>query len=435
MPNKTYMSVCIIFKLMEASMFRYTMPKFFLLLLLIWTPTSNALSMRSLICNKTTAGLVVLGGLLFYFHQASCEPKKVLNDGFQNFENKLDGELKIVTANINLMPKDLDITTSGNADERALQIADALLKQHPNTDVYFLQEMYDEQASVKLTKKMQESGFDYYAGPTKEQLEKYWSEKKYSFSSKVAGNSGEAIFVRRDSGLKVESYDVLAFCEYGVEGIGVLETYVPKGVIHVKLSSNASNEGKKSISIFGYHLQAEIGLFGLSYFVQGQWSKLPKTIFSDIIHVQPFQMLREKFPNYLEEIRKSQIQAAKKWIDDLQQQGKIANHRVYIGDFNLIAGSQEYKNLLKELRVVPATDRTDLVTIGNQANTTWSRFARPLYRFACKYVNNYGWMDLVLVDATLKNKVKSVRVVGLKNLLGQSVTDHESVSMILENVF
>lgn len=413
-------------------MSKYIMLKNFLLLLLICTPTSNAFSVRPLICNKTIASVAVLGGLLFYCHQASCEPKEVLNDGSQNFENKLDGELKIVTANINLMPKDLDVATSGNADERALQIADSLLKQHPNTDVYFLQEMYDDQASVKLIKKMQESGFDYYAGPTKEQLEKYWREKNFSSPSKGAENSGEAIFLRRDNGLKVESYDVLAFCEYGVEGIGVLETYVPKGVIHVKLSSN---EGKKSISIFGYHLQAEIGLFGLFYFVQGQWSKLPKTIFSDIIHLQPFQMLREKLPNYLEEIRKSQIQATKKWIDDLQQQGKIANETVHLGDFNLIAGSQEYKDLLKELQGVPATDRTDLVTIGNQANTTWSRLARPLYRFACKYLNNYGWMDLILVDATLKNKVKSVTVVGLKNHLGQSITDHESVSMILENVF
>lgn len=342
------------------------------------------------------------------------------------------GELKIVTANINLMPKGLDLATSGDAEERALQISESLLKQHPNTDVYFVQEMYDDQASEKLIKKMQESGFDYYPGPTKEQLKKCWSAKKYSFSSEKAKNSGEAFFVRKDNGLKVESYDILAYCERGVEGIGVLETYVPKGVIHLKLSSG---KGNKSISVFGYHLQAEVGLFGLSYVMQRQWSKLPKIISSDVIHLQPFQMLREKYPNYLEEIRKRQIHTTKKWIDGLQRQGKVAVHRVHVGDFNLIAGSQEYKNLLQSLQVVPATDCTDLVTIGNQENTTWGRLTRPLYRLACKYVNNYGWMDLVLVDAALKNKVKSVTVVDLKNSLGQSVTDHESVAMILENVF
>jgi len=307
------------------------------------------------------------------------------------------GELNIVTANINLMPKGLNMLTSGNADERALQIFESLLKQHPNTDVYFLQELYDDQASAKLIKKMKESGFDYYPGPTKEQLATYWNTKKYSFKSGKAKNSGEAMFIRK--GLKVESYDVLAYCECGVEGIGLLETYVPKGVVHVKLSSDM---GSKSISIFGYHLQAEIGLFGLSYFMRRQWLKLPKTILSDIIHLQPFQKIRQKYPNYLEEIRTRQVQVTKKWIDNLQQQGKVADQRVHLGDFNLIAGSQEYKNLLSELQVIPATDRTDLVTIGNQENTTWNRWIRPLYRFAAKYVNNYGWMDLILVDASLK---------------------------------
>jgi hypothetical protein len=388
-------------------------------------------SFKSLICNNTAAKLAALGGLLFYLHQVSSEPKEVLNGGAQNFEKK-DGELNIVTANINLMPKGLNLATSGDADKRALQICDALLKQHPNTDVYFLQEMYDDQASSKIIERMKAAGFDYYAGPTKEQLKKHWDAKKYSFSADAAKNSGEAFFVRKDNGLRIESYDVLAFCEHGVEGIGVLETYVPKGVIHVKLSSNTGN---KSISIFGYHLQAEIGLFGLSYFAQGEWSKLSKTVLSDLVHLQPFQILREKYPNYLEEIRKRQIQATKKWIDDLQAQGKVAECRVHLGDFNLIAGTQEYKKLLKELQVVPATDSSDLVTIGNQANTTWSRFTRPLYRFACKYVNNYGWMDLVLVNAALKNKIKSVAVIGLKNNLGQSVTDHESVSVVLNNVF
>ncbi len=348
------------------------------------------------------------------------------------FVGQTFGELKVVTANINLMPKGLNIATSGNTDERALQIADSLLRQHPMTDVYFLQEMYDNQASAKLIKKMKEAGFDYYPGPTKEQLEKYWDTKKYSFPSEKAKNSGQAFFVRKDKGLKVESYDILAYCECDVEGIGALETYVPKGVIHIKLSNNT---GSESVSIFGYHLQAEIGLFGLTYLMQGQWSKLPEIISSDIIHLQPLQILREKYPNYLEEIRKRQIQATKKWIDSLHQQGKIADYRVHLGDFNIIAGSQEYKNILKELEVVPATDRTDLVTIGNRENTTWGKLTKPFYCFACKYVNNYGWMDLILVNQPLKNNVKIVKVVDLKNSSGQSLTDHESVSVILENIF
>lgn len=418
---------------MKDSIFKGMAIKFFLSLSLALpfslygTVESSLNSFKSFICNKPITSLAALG-LLLYFNQVRSEPTEVLNGNPEGVD-KLAGDLKIVTANINLMPKGLNLATSGNANERAIQVADSLLKQHPNTDVYFLQEMYDDQASEKLVKRMDEAGFEYYAGPNKEQLKKHWIAKKYLFSPETAKNSGEGFFVRRDKGLKVESYDTLAFCDSGVEGIGVLETYVPKGVVHVKLSSNMGN---KSISIFGYHLQAEIGLFGLSHAMQGQWSKLPKTICSDFVHLQPFQTLREKYPNYLEEIRKRQIQSAKGWIDRLQREGKVADSRVHTGDFNLIAGSQEYKNLAQELQVVPATDRTDLVTIGNQANTTWNRFIRPIYRFACKYLNNYGWMDLILVDAALKSKVKSIAVVGLKNDLNQSVTDHESVAMVLK---
>ena len=44
-------------------------------------------------------------------------------------------------------------------------------------------------------------------------------------------------------------------------------------------------------------------------------------------------------------------------------------------------------------------------------------------------------MDLVLVSPNLKKKVNEVEVVDLRTPQGKSVTDHESVSLILDNVF
>lgn len=105
---------------------------------------------------------------------------------------------------------------------------------------------------------------------------------------------------------------------------------------------------------------------------------------------------------------------------------------MHIGDFNIIAGSKEYKDLIKTMEVLPATDRTDLVTIGSAINTTWNIFTRPLYQFACWYLNNYGWMDLVLINENLKSKVHSVAVVDLKNKQGKSVTDHETVAVVFD---
>ncbi len=340
--------------------------------------------------------------------------------------------LKIVTANINLMPKGLNIVTSGNPNERARQIAESLLRQHPNTDLYFLQEMYDDAPSNALIARLKEEGFDYYPGPTRRQLQEYW-RKKYRFVLGAAKNSGQGIFIRRSSGLKVESYDVFAFVESGIEGIGLLEAFVPKGVIHVKLSHK--QEGAQAISIFGHHLQAEIGLFALSRFLHRQWLQLPKTIASDIVHLQQFQKLREKYPNYLEAIRKRQIAATMNWIQQLKNDNKVADQIVHIGDFNLIAGSPEYKRLLTAMKVVPATDQPDLVTICNPENTTWGKWTKPLYGKICRYINNYGWMDLGLVSPNLRSKVNEIDVVDLKTPQGKSVTDHESVTLILDNVF
>ncbi len=85
--------------------------------------------------------------------------------------------------------------------------------------------------------------------------------------------------------------------------------------------------------------------------------------------------------------------------------------------------------------VMPATEKTDLVTIGSQENTTWNKYIRPLYRAICKYINNYGWMDLVLVSTSLKEKVNTVEIVDLKNPQGKSVTEHESVATTFNNVF
>ncbi len=350
----------------------------------------------------------------------------------ENGSSSSNVTLKIITANINLMPKGLKIVTIGNPNERARQIAESLLRQHPNTDVYFLQEMYDDVPSNALIAQLKQSGFDYYPGPTKQQLRKYW-RKKYSFVVGSAKNSGQGIFIKRSSGLTVESYDIFAFVESGIEGIGLLEAFVPKGVIHVKLSRK--QEGNQTVSIFGHHLQAEVGLFALSRFLHRQWLQLPKTIASDIVHLQPFQKLREKYPNYLEAIRRRQIAATMNWIQQLERDDKVAEQIIHIGDFNLIAGSPEYRRLLTTMKVVPATDQPDLVTVCNAENTTWGKWTKPIYFKICKYINNYGWMDLVLVSPNLKKKVNEVEVVDLRTPQGKSVTDHESVSLILDNVF
>ncbi len=346
---------------------------------------------------------------------------------------------KVVTANVNIMPQDLNILTSGSPSERASQIAEALLTQQPQTDVYVLQELYDEAASNKLIELLKKAGFDYFNGPTKDQLEKYWKKKGKS-SRRTAKNSGQAVFVKKDTGLQVDSYEVFPFINAGIEGIGVLEAYLPKGVIHIKISRKDNGE---AISIFAHHLQAELGFFAADKIAHGELKEAAKTIASDIIHLQPSKKLREtqpskklqeKYPSYVEEVRKKQIQAAVNWINQLKKEGKVADQLLHIGDFNLIAGTPEYARLLKTLDVVPVTDK-ELVTICNPKNTTWNKLVQPAYIKVCKYINNYGWMDLGLVNADFKKKVNTVDVVDLKNKKGKSVTDHSSVSVTFDKVF
>lgn len=348
----------------------------------------------------------------------------------EHFNFAVPKKFTVVTANINLMPKGLSIATSGKADIRARQIADSLIKQYPHADIIVLQEMYDDEASKFLIQKLKASGYDYYPGPTKQQLETYW-KKKYCFVLGSAKNSGQGVFVRKASNLKVDSYNVLPFINAEIEGIGVLEAYVPKGVIHLKLSRN---EGNESFSLFAHHLQAEIGLFALSRVLHGQLKEFPKTILSDLIHFQPYQKLRDKYPNYLQAIRKRQLQATMKWIKTLKKEGKVANQILHIGDFNFIANTPEYNHVLKLMHVVPITDKS-LITICDPENTTWSRWTRPFYIALGKYINNYGWMDLGLVSSNLKRKVDTVEVIDLKNEQGKSVTDHESVAVTFDDLF
>jgi hypothetical protein len=338
---------------------------------------------------------------------------------------------KVVTANINLMPKSLNIATTGKSKDRAIEIVKALIDQHPNTDVYVIQEMYDTPSSTTFVEGLEQKGFTFYPGPAKEVLASHWKKNNY-FVLGSAKNSGQGIFIRNDIGLKVESYDILSFIDKGIEGIGVLETYVPKGVIHIRLSRK---DGNQSISIFGHHLQAEVGLFALSHLMRGKLLQCMQAIASDIIHFQPSQRLRARFPNYLEAIRKRQIAATMNWIKELKKENKVSPQILHIGDFNLIAGTPEYRQLLKTMHVVPVTDRTDLVTIGHPENTTWGRWTRPTYQALCKYLNNYGWMDLALVTPNLKNKVANVRVIDLKNEKNKSVTDHASLAVTFSDVF
>ena len=345
-------------------------------------------------------------------------------------DSEIPKTFTVVSANINLMPKGLSIATSGKADIRAQQIGDALVKQHPSADIFVLQEMYDDEASRLLIQNLKAFGYDFYVGPTKQQLEDYW-KKKYRFILGSAKNSGQGVFVRKASNLTVDSYDVFPFINAGIEGIGVLESYVPKGVIHLKVSQN---NGGESFSLFAHHLQAEIGLFALSKLVQGQLTEVPKTVLSDVIHLQPYQKLRDKYPNYLQKIRTKQLEATMKWIDALKKEGKVSNQILHIGDFNFIAGTKEYEKVLKLMHVVPVTDKT-LVTMCNPENSTWSRWTRPLYIALCRYINNNGWMDLGLVSPNLKKKVDSVEVIDLQNEEGKSVTDHESIAVTFDNLF
>lgn len=259
--------------------------KIFLYIFFVTSCTSNAF--YSYINPKIIAGFGLIGLSAYWYS------RHIVQEAYQKeSDNQLpENSLRIVTANINLMPPGLAFATTGKPQERAEDIVSALLEKHPNTDVYVIQELYDEAASQVVVDQMTKKGFRHCPGPKKR------GEKTI--------NSGQAIFVKQD--IKVEANEVLTFSDHNIQGIGVLETYVPKGVIHVKLTKN-----EVSISIFGYHLQAEVGLFAIDRAMRKQWSDIPNIIISDLIHLQPFQWLRERYPNYLTEIRKKQIEATMK---------------------------------------------------------------------------------------------------------------------------
>lgn len=307
-------------------------------------------------------------------------------------------ELVIISANLNLMPCGvLSSFTTGNANQRALKMANLLIRRKP--DVLAVQELYNPAASSIFIDQMERAGYRSWMGPT--------STPRHRF------NSGQIVFTRKNTKnakdtktMKVMQYQVLSFVEHGVYGLGPLEQYVPKGMIYLQLKTG---QHAAPLNIFSLHLQSDILTF-------------PWNLLKSCATCESYD-LRWNAPRHK---RLAQIALCKSWM---QRHGISTTNSIYLGDLNLpykINPKSEYQQVLKMLKAEPAINQ-EYVTVGSPNNTSHY----PVCWWIGSKIWSMGQLDHMLLSH-VTYPTKDFTAFELTDTQLGSLTDHAAIQLRLE---